>query len=112
MNAFRIGWFFIVLIAPGAAPTTRPAETPPPTRVTIDNFRFSPAEITVQRGATVTWVNVDDAPHTATSKPGTPAFDSGPLDTDAAFSFTFKTPGTYRYYCKIHPHMTATVVVK
>jgi len=110
MNVFRFAWVLICLTAPGAA--SRPADTGPAAKVTIDNFRFTPAEITVRPGATVTWVNKDDAPHTATAKGGKPAFDSGALDTDETYAFTFKAPGTYRYYCKIHPHMTATVIVK
>jgi plastocyanin len=60
----------------------------------------------------VTWVNHDDVPHTATATGDSPAFDSGALDTDEKFSFTFKAPGTYPYACKVHPHMTGTVIVK
>ena len=54
----------------------RPADTGPAAKVTIDNFRFTPAEVTVPPARTVTWVNKDDAPHTATAKGGKPAFDS------------------------------------
>jgi len=80
--------------------------------VTIDNFHFSPAEITVPPGSAVKWVNKDDVPHTATAKGKDPAFDSKTLDTDDGFTFTFKTPGVFNYYCKVHPHMTGKVIVK
>ena len=63
-------------------------------------------------GTTVTWQNADDVPHTATSKDDPQVFDSGPLDTDEKFSFTFAKPGKYAYYCKVHPHMTGVVIVK
>jgi plastocyanin len=93
-----------------AAPTTAPAAKT--ATVEIDNFNFKPNELTVKVGATVTWTNHDDVPHTATVKGKSPLFDSKMLDTDEQFSFTFKSPGSYSYYCKVHPHMTATIVVK
>jgi plastocyanin len=80
--------------------------------VVIDNFAFKPKALSVAVGATVTWVNRDDVPHTATSEGDTKVFDSKALDTDDKYSFTFTKPGTYKYYCKIHSHMTGTVVVK
>jgi plastocyanin len=79
--------------------------------VRIEEFAFVPGELKISVGTTVTWVNQDDVPHTATSSDAPPAFDSRTLDTDTAYSFTFTKPGTYRYYCKVHPRMTATVVV-
>jgi len=94
-----------------SAPTTAPDASSAAT-VEIDNFNFKPRELTVKVGATVTWANHDDVPHTATGKGKSPEFDSKMLDTDDKFSFTFKKPGTYAYYCKVHPHMTATIVVK
>jgi len=78
--------------------------------VKIDNFVFNPQQITVKAGDTVTWVNHDDIPHTATSKTG--VFRSKALDTDDKFSFTFTTPGTYPYFCALHPHMTGSIVVE
>ena len=79
--------------------------------VGIDNFTFNPATVTVKAGTTVTWTNKDDIPHgiAATNN----AFKrSQALDTDDSFSFTFTTPGTYQYFCYIHPHMTGTIVVE
>jgi len=78
--------------------------------VKIDNFTFAPQQITVKAGDTVTWTNGDDIPHTVTSK--TQAFRSKAMDTDDKFSFTFATPGSYGYFCSLHPHMTGTVVVE
>lgn len=79
-------------------------------KVTIDNFSFTPQEITVQAGTTVTWTNQDDVPHTVVSNDS--KFKSKALDTDDKFSFTFKEAGTYDYYCSVHPKMTAKVIVK
>jgi plastocyanin len=92
-----------------AAPATKPA-APAQAQVGIDNFTFTPATITVAAGTKVTWTNHDDIPHTVTSTTG--AFDSKAIDTDASFSFIFNTPGTYPYYCEIHPHMRGQVIVK
>ena len=78
--------------------------------VTIDNFTFSPNQIMVKSGETVTWTNKDDIPHTVTSTDN--VFRSKALDTDDKFSFTFTTPGTYKYFCSLHPRMTGTNVVE
>jgi plastocyanin len=78
--------------------------------VKVDNFVFNPQTITVKAGDTVTWVNHDDIPHTVTSKTG--LFRSKALDTDDNFSFTFATPGSYAYFCALHPHMTGSIVVE
>ena len=76
----------------------------------IDNFTFAPARLTVKAGTTVTWRNEDDIPHTVTS--AARLFKSKALDTDDSFSFTFTQPGTYEYFCSLHPRMTATIVVE
>jgi len=78
--------------------------------VKIDNFVFGPQTITVPVGATVTWTNKDDIPHTSVSTDG--VFKSKVLDTDEQFSYTFTKAGTYPYYCTIHPKMTGNVVVQ
>ena len=83
----------------------------PATAVPIHNFTFTPQTMTVKAGTTVTWTNKDDIPHglAATNN----VFKrSQALDTDDSFSFTFTTPGTYQYFCYIHPHMTGTIVVE
>ncbi len=79
-------------------------------QVTIDNFSFGPADLTVPVGTKVTWTNKDDVPHTVTST--NKVFGSPVLDTDQQFSFTFKQAGTFEYFCELHPKMTAKVTVK
>jgi plastocyanin len=78
--------------------------------VKIDNFSFGPAMITVAAGTTVTWTNRDDIPHTVVSDDK--RFKSKVLDTDEKFSYTFDKPGTYPYFCSVHPKMTGKVVVQ
>ncbi len=79
------------------------------TQVQIVNFAYTPANIQVKAGTTVTWTNQDTAPHSVTFKNGMK--DSGILQQGQTFSYTFTTPGTYQYYCTVHPYMTATVTV-
>jgi plastocyanin len=78
--------------------------------ITIDNFSFMPAPITIPVGTTITWINRDDVPHTIVSDDQ--QFKSKALDTDEKFSHTFDKPGTYSYFCSIHPKMVAKVVVE
>ncbi len=79
-------------------------------QIVIEEHKFSPDTVTVPVGAKVTWVNHDDDLHTATSKTG--AFASPGLQGNEAFSFTFNAPGTYEYFCAVHPDMTARIIVK
>lgn len=78
--------------------------------VKIDNFSFSPASLTVPVGTTVRWTNADDIPHTVVSDDK--VFKSKALDTDEQFTYTFTKPGTYGYFCGLHPKMTAQIVVQ
>ena len=78
--------------------------------VRIDNFTFQAPTITVPAGTEVTWVNRDDIPHTVVSDDK--VFKSKALDTDDKFTFKFSQPGTYKYFCSLHPKMTGEVVVK
>ena len=80
--------------------------------VTIDNFTFAPAQLTVPPGTRVTWTNRDDIPHTVTGSEAPRAIRSPPLDTGDSFAFAFAQPGTYRYFCSLHPHMQGLVVVR
>ena len=86
------------------------AQTPAAVEVNIDKFSFAPVEISVSVGTTVTWTNHDDIPHTVVSTDK--VFKSKVLDTDDKYSYTFTKPGTYPYFCSVHPKMTGTVVVK
>ena len=112
MNSLRS---YLIVAAVGMLLLANSGATTAPTTATavgINNFNFEPKELTVTVGTTVTWTNHDDVPHTATGEGDAPAFDSKALDTDEKFSFTFKTPGSYPYYCKVHPHMTGLIIVK
>jgi len=86
------------------------AAQPSAAKVTIDNFQFAPAELTVKVGTTVTWTNRDDMPHTVVSTAKT--FASKVLDTDETFTYTFDKAGTFEYFCSIHPRMTGRVIVQ
>lgn len=77
--------------------------------VDIDNFSFKPDVLTVKAGAVVVFRNRDDIPHSILSADG--AFHSQALDTDDTFSFAFAKPGTYVYYCGLHPQMKGEIVV-
>jgi plastocyanin len=79
-------------------------------KVSIANMSFSPADITVKKGATVTWTNNDSITHTVTADSGN-TFDSGNLEPGKTFSHTFNDTGTFAYHCNIHPNMTGKVTV-
>ena len=100
------------LLATNARTISARAEQPQASSadVKIDNFSFGPAALTVAMGTTVTWTNRDDIPHTVVSDDK--VFKSKVLDTDEKFSFTFTKPGTYPYFCSVHPKMTGKVVVQ
>ncbi len=78
--------------------------------VGIKEFKFAPAALEIPRGTTVTWVNHDEETHTITSATG--AFASSGLGNDERFSQTFTRPGSYEYFCALHPKMRAKVIVK
>ncbi len=93
----------VILLNLGAARAEQTAN------VTIDNFTFEPAQLTVKVGTTVTWKNHDDIPHTIVSAG---KFKSKAMDTDDSFSFTFTAAGDYKYFCSLHPHMTGMIKVE
>ncbi len=88
--------------AEGAAPAVA--------EVKIDNFSFTPQVITVKTGTTIAWTNHDDIPHTVVSDEQ--LFKSKTLDTDDKFSTVLTKPGTYSYFCSIHPKMTGKIIVE
>jgi len=96
------------LLAPFVLPAWAQGQA---TAVAIENFTFSPANLRVKTGTTVTWTNKDDIPHGIAWSNNT-FTRSKAMDTDDSVSFTFTTPGTYQYFCYIHPHMVGTVVVE
>ena len=79
-------------------------------KVSIANFTFTPGEITIAPGETVTWTNDDGAPHGLEYQDGAKGVD--PLLPGASFSRRFERPGTYEYNCSVHPYMTGRVVVR
>jgi plastocyanin len=94
-------------------PSTAPGSTTPGaetsmTKISVKNLTFTPAEVTVNTGATVAWANEDSVAHTIT---GT-GFDSGEIQPGMEFRHTFSAPGTYDYHCSIHPAMTGKVIVQ
>jgi plastocyanin len=78
-------------------------------KVEIVNFAYDPDPTTIQAGGKVIWINRDSAPHTATADDG--SFDTGTIEEGKLKSESFKQPGTYAYYCTIHPSMQGTVEV-
>ena len=96
----------IVVIAPSA---TAQGMTTTTTQLSIQDFFFSPADVTVEPGTTVTWVNEGTVPHTVTSDDG--QFDSGVLMPGDSYTVMFKGQGTITYHCAIHPSMTGSVTV-
>ena len=93
-----------MLLSAAPAPAARDA------RVDIKDFTYGPRELTVPAGAQVTWINHDEETHTITSATG--AFGSTGLSHDEHFTQTFTQPGTYAYFCALHPQMRATVTVR
>jgi plastocyanin len=77
--------------------------------VVIKGFAFTPKELTVQAGTTVTWTHKDSATHTVTADDD--SYKSGDLTNGATFGHLFDTAGTYKYHCSIHVSMTGTVTV-
>ncbi|HEX6042861.1 MAG TPA: cupredoxin family copper-binding protein [Pyrinomonadaceae bacterium] len=89
---------------------TADSQSTTPNQIVIKNFAFAPATLTVKAGTKVTWVNRDDDPHTVdqTDK----LFKSGTMDTDGQYSYTFTSPGTFKYFCALHPRMVGQIVVQ
>ena len=98
-------------VLPGSAQTASPATQAKANTVSIDNFTFAPQTLTVKAGTMVTWTNNDDIPHGIASANNAFA-KSKVLDTDDNYSVMLATPGTYKYFCYLHPHMTGTIVVE
>lgn len=88
----------VLAVAPAQAATAE---------VRIQGFTFVPSIVTIDVGDSVTWTNDDQAPHTATADQD--GFDSGTLNQEESFTFTFTVAGVYEYFCAIHPSMTGAV---
>jgi plastocyanin len=103
--------------SPATTPVTNPAATAPSSTtnqtanaVTIQNFAFSPASLTIKKGESVTWTNKDSTSHTITSDSN--VFQSASIGSGQTFSFTFNTAGQFPYHCSIHPSMKAMIIVQ
>jgi plastocyanin len=96
----------IVMLTPARSKNAKPAGA----EIRVDNFSFGPGTLTVPVNSTVNWTNKDDVPHVIASTDG--LFKSKALDTDDVYSYTFTKPGTYAYYCSVHPKMVGTIIVR
>jgi plastocyanin len=104
----------ILLAACGTTTGPTPTGTSAPiqsseAKVSIANFAFDPAILTITAGTTVTWTNNDTVSHNVTSDDG--SWSSNSLGKGETFSFTFTKPGTFLYHCGVHPSMKATITV-
>jgi plastocyanin len=106
-----VSTLFVVSASGAHKHPTAKAQKHPTKTVLIQDFRFKPANITIKRGTKVRWINKDSAPHTATANNGK-SFNSGLLRKGQGYTHTFKSLGKKGYFCKIHPHMKGSVVVK
>ena len=107
---FALGSLALTLALVLHSRTATGQATQPTTEIKVDNFTFSPETLTVPANSTVTWTNKDDVPHVIASTDG--LFRSKGLDSDDHYSFKFTKPGTYNYFCSIHPKMTGKIVVQ
>jgi plastocyanin len=80
-------------------------------KIEIKDFAFNPQTITVKSGEKITWINRDEEPHTVVSV-GKQFKKSSALDTDQTYTIVAGAPGTYSYFCSVHPKMTGTIVVE
>ncbi len=106
-----ISFLFMTNFALGQAGKEDGADGAKENQIVIKDFHFSPETLTVKPGEKVTWINRDDEPHTVVSVEKQ-FKKSAALDTDQEFTITAGAPGTYTYYCSVHPKMTGTIVVE
>jgi len=83
----------------------------PANQIAINEYMYMPATLNIAAGTKVTWVNHDEVPHTIVDSGPDKVFHSAALDTDETYSYTFTKPGTYHYFCTLHPKMVGTIVV-
>ena len=107
-STHTVGMKVLMLVLLVALVGAAPAASAGPT-VTIKDDAYSPTQLTIDAGQTVTFINKDDDAHTVTSTAGD--FDSKGLDTSGTWRHTFSKAGTYKYFCELHPFMKGTIVV-
>lgn len=115
MNRALFGLLFLAVtglaLMAGAVQADDAAAKGATVQVNIFNYKFDPETVTIAAGTTVTWTNKDEVPHTVASSDKSFKGSAG-LDTGDSYSYTFDKPGTYKYYCTLHPFMTGTIVVQ
>ena len=105
-----ISFLNLSIVARGGEMKEADVTTTKQNKIEIKDFAFNPQTLTVKSGEKITWINRDEEPHTVVSVEK--QFNkSTALDTDQEFTITAGTPGTYTYFCSVHPKMTGTIVV-
>ncbi|EOD63423.1 cupredoxin domain-containing protein, partial [Amycolatopsis vancoresmycina] len=104
--ALAVACLLAFLALPPAGPAAAATQ-----QVMMQDYAFSPAALTVRAGDTVTWMQHDQAPHDVVTTSAPVAFRSPQLSAGQSWSYTFRQPGTYQYYCSVHPDMRASVTV-
>jgi plastocyanin len=108
---FTIGSLFLANSSLGHAEKGASADTAAKNQIVIKDFHFTPQTLTVKSGEKIIWINRDEEPHTVVSVEKQ-FKKSAPLDTDEEFTITAGAPGTYTYFCSVHPKMMGTIVVE
>ena len=108
---FAISSLFLANFALGQAEKGASADNAKTNQIVIKDFHFTPQTLTVKAGEKITWINRDEEPHTVVSVEKQ-FKKSAPLDTDQEFTITAGAPGTYTYFCSVHPKMTGTIIVE
>lgn len=107
----RLDWLAWLALLAGCGGGSATDEPVPPVKVQIASFTYRPATVTVREGASVTWTNRDQAPHTATADDGR-SFDTAALRAAQSRTIRLDDAGTYRYHCTLHRFMVGRVVVE
>ncbi len=108
---FASCFLFLANFALGQDEKEASATSPGHNQIVIKDFNFSPKTLTVKSGEKITWTNRDEEPHTVVSVEKQ-FKKSSALDTDQEFTITAGAPGTYTYFCSVHPKMTGTIIVE
>jgi plastocyanin len=106
-----VGFINLSIVALGGEMKQADQTTSTQNKIEIKDFAFNPQTLTVKSGEKITWINRDEEPHTVVSV-GKQFKKSSALDTDQEFTITAGAPGTYTYFCSVHPKMTGTIVVE
>ncbi|WP_410638917.1 cupredoxin family copper-binding protein [Amycolatopsis sp. lyj-346] len=104
--ALAVAGLLVFLNLPFAGPAAAATQ-----QVMVQGYAYSPATLTVRVGDTVTWMQHDEAPHDVVTTSAPVAFRGPQLSAGQSWSYTFRQPGTYQYYCSVHPDMRASVTV-